>query len=657
MMITLVGEFATFSGYASMNEYLALGMQRAGARVNIAPHYLDVGSCSRELLELWARSSPYAGGPVLYASWMRPDLEQYTGPELFIRSMFEASGLPTGWSARLNRARAVIVPTTFVADAFRASGVTVPIAVVPDGVDPAVYRYEQRPERPGITTLIVAAVDSRFSGRPGIADRKHLPEAIAAWQLAFRDDPDARLILKCRRGRRSDFPDDPRITLVPGEERGRGIAHWYREADVLLALGNEGFGLPLIEGMATGLPVIALASEGQGDVCREAKDLVLAVEPARWEPHLHEGREACGVRGVPGVPDVAAKLRWVAEHRDGAVEIGRAASKWVHAHRDVWDYGPAVLNVIRGATPGRRRRRARSQRMAATDHDQPVAGDQAWQGRIVRLGNGLPIEVDPRDLVGGFIARHGYWEPETVAFLERWLRPGMTVVDAGAHVGQHAMVASGCLGPAGRVHAFEPNPELYEVLRRNLDRAGCANVEAHALALGRSHEARPFYLHPVDNLGASSLRASRRECRAVGVQVTTLDAYLAAHDVPRVDLLKVDVEGAERDLLAGAARTLEANPDVVVVMEFLRANARRFGHTLEDLERDLLAQGFRLFTLSQYGLTPYTRAGELAATVVAARQVGRLLAGLPERLAALLLMRLRDDARRRPAAPRSTRGA
>jgi FkbM family methyltransferase len=287
-----------------------------------------------------------------------------------------------------------------------------------------------------------------------------------------------------------------------------------------------------------------------------------------------------------------------------------------------------------------------------------TAGDPGWQGQIVKLGDGRPIEVDARDLVGGSIARHGYWEVETVAFVEHWLRPGMTVVDAGAHVGQYAMVASRRVGPGGRVHAFEPHPDLYRVLRRNLERAGCTNAVAQPLALGGVPEERSFFLHPVDNLGASSLRASApdRDQPAVRVQVTTLDAYLAAHDVTRVDLLKVDVEGAERDLLAGAGRTLAANPDIVLVIEFLRANARRFGHTLEELAADLRAQGFRLFTLSAHGLAPYAPVGELPVNVVAARQVMRLLSGMPEPLAARLLMRLRDAARGPRAPERGPRG-
>jgi glycosyltransferase involved in cell wall biosynthesis len=352
--ITVVGEFAVFSGFASMNEYLVLGMHRAGARLNLQPHFLDTVGCSADLLRIWAESGPHVDGPVVYSSWMRPDLDCFAGTELFVRSMYESSRLPPGWAERLNRSTVIIVPTTFVADVYRASGITVPIEVIADGIDPAAYPYLSRPAREGTTTLVVSAVYNRLSGLPGLADRKHLPEAIAAWQLAFDGDRSARLILKCRFGQREDFPDDPRITLVAEEEATRGIAHWYREADVVLALGSEGIGLPLMEGMATGLPVIALASEGQGDICREVPELVLAVQPAGWETHLHNGTVPCGVRGVPGIADVAAKLSWVAGHRGEAAEMGRAASDWVHRHRNVWSLGPGVLDTIEARTRFRR---------------------------------------------------------------------------------------------------------------------------------------------------------------------------------------------------------------------------------------------------------------------------------------------------------------
>src|SRR5262245_6597666 len=106
-----------------------------------------------------------------------------------------------------------------------------------------------------------------------------------------------------------------------------------------------------------------------------------------------------------------------------------------------------------------------------------------WHGRLAWLRNGLPIEVDARDRVGREIIGQGCWEWETYHFVEGWLRPGMTVVDVGANIGQYSLLASARVGAAGTVHAFEPHPGVYEVLRRNLQRAGCTNVSAHQLAV------------------------------------------------------------------------------------------------------------------------------------------------------------------------------
>jgi glycosyltransferase involved in cell wall biosynthesis len=335
--ISLVAPFLIYDGYGSMSEYLALGMHRAGARIDPIPLGVDRVGLSNEFLTLLDRASPQRGAPVLYFSWPSPSMRPYeSAPDLIVNTMWESSRLPAGWSGALNRARAVIVPTRFVAQVCRRSGVHVPIEVIPEGIDPAVYRYEQRPERETLTTLIVGPV----------VQRKHAREGIAAWERAFGDDPLARLIIKARFNYGNYRPADPRIRLVDADEKTRGIARWYREADVLMALGNEGFGLPLIEGMATGLPVIALDCEGQSDTCDEARNLLLAVAPAGWQRCDDPPHGPAGVRGIPAVEDVADRLRWVAAHRDEAREIGRAASAWALARRDVWEKGPAVLAAM-----------------------------------------------------------------------------------------------------------------------------------------------------------------------------------------------------------------------------------------------------------------------------------------------------------------------
>lgn len=349
--ITVGASFLVYDGYGSMAELLVLGMQKAGATVDVVTFDLDLNGISDEFKQILRRSRPKRSAPTLYFCWPRPELETFRNTsELFIYTMWESNRLPADWPARLNEMRAVIVPSRFCAQTCRDSGVTVPVEVVPLGVDPNIYHYQERPEREHLTTLVIGT----------IVERKHVRETIAAWKLAFADCPEARLILKSRFHYGNYTPDDPRIILVDANETTRGIAHWYQQADVVVAVGNEGFGLPLIEAMATGLPVVALNSEGQSDLCEDAgPELLLPVAPERWQECNDAPFGSAGVRGVPGVEAIADHLRWVASHRKEAREMGRKASEWVLENRNIWTTGPAVLDVIERRTqPPRKVRRA-----------------------------------------------------------------------------------------------------------------------------------------------------------------------------------------------------------------------------------------------------------------------------------------------------------
>lgn len=335
--VTLVAPVSCSTGYGSMAEYLALGMDRAGAQVHVSPLSVNVEGLTARFQELLHASRPEASAPLLYFHWIRrTDLEPYQrNSNLFIYTMWESSRLPPGWAEEINRARAVIVPTRFVARMFRESGVSVPVEVAQQGIDPEVYHYEERPTR-GLVTLMVCPIDMRKNTRVGIA----------AWKQVFAHDADARLIIKTNYAYHNYIPDDPRILYVDVNESTRGIAHWYRQADVLLALGNEGFGLPMVEGMATGLPVIALTSEGQGDMYEDAREYFLPVKPQYWEPYSPEPYGSAGVRGVPDVADVARRLRWIAEHRAEARVLGQAAADWVKRERNIWRMGATVLEIM-----------------------------------------------------------------------------------------------------------------------------------------------------------------------------------------------------------------------------------------------------------------------------------------------------------------------
>jgi glycosyltransferase involved in cell wall biosynthesis len=335
--VTVGSTYMLYDGYGSMAEYLVRGLARAGSAVNVVPFLVDREGLSEEFLQILDSSRPEPAAPYLYFSWPSANLERFrTAGDLFINTMWEASRLPRDWPPRLNQARALIVPTRFVAQVCRESGVDAPIEVVPEGIDPTVYHYEDRPEHEGFTTLAVGT----------FVPRKNMRVAIAAWKAAFADDATARLIVKARFGHVDYTSDDPRIEIVDSNEATRGISHWYRQADALLALGSEGFGLPLIEGMAIGLPAVALDAGGQSDTCAAAGELVLAVPAASWQNYDEPVFGRCGVYGVPSVDDVASRLRWIATHRDEALSLGKAAAEWVPDHLNVWNKAPAVLDVL-----------------------------------------------------------------------------------------------------------------------------------------------------------------------------------------------------------------------------------------------------------------------------------------------------------------------
>lgn len=328
-----------YDGFGAMGEYLLRSISRAGLAVNATALRIDRTGLHPDTLALVDRASPRPTDPTLCLAWVGQSLSEFTCAQpLFVNSMWESDTLPAGFADRLNTARAVIVPSTWVRAVFRSNGVRVPIEVVPQGVDPGRYHPAGPVPRRGrgLTTLVVAA----------FTPRKNIPESIAAWKTAFAGDHDARLLIKSRFQLSAYVPDDPRITFVDEQEATPGIAHWYARADVLMALGGEGFGLPLVEAMACGLPVVALDAQGQHDVVAAAGDRVLPVRAATWVPY-DDGSYRVGRRAVPDVRAAAAALRWVADHPREAAHVGARASAWALARRNVWDMGPGIIAAMR----------------------------------------------------------------------------------------------------------------------------------------------------------------------------------------------------------------------------------------------------------------------------------------------------------------------
>jgi FkbM family methyltransferase len=167
-----------------------------------------------------------------------------------------------------------------------------------------------------------------------------------------------------------------------------------------------------------------------------------------------------------------------------------------------------------------------------------------------------------------------YYEPE-LAYLEKVLSPGKVFIDVGANFGVYALVASKLVGAAGRVTAFEPTVQSFAILQRNIELNHCANVRPFRVALTHSRGKAWLYhgWDPVGNsLGMDPLCGDQGE----EVQTEALDNLLEENSINRVDVIKIDVEGAEELVLRGAIRSLTKYRPVVI-FEFNPGCAVRLG--------------------------------------------------------------------------------
>lgn len=202
---------------------------------------------------------------------------------------------------------------------------------------------------------------------------------------------------------------------------------------------------------------------------------------------------------------------------------------------------------------------------------------------LVRTAVGYVLCAADDHALLAILLEAGELEPGVRLLIERTLRPGDVFVDVGANVGMHTVAAARAVQRQGRVIAFEPSETTARLLARTVWLNGFeglvdvrqAAVSSHGgvqdLHIGRtSGHNSLFQLPENDSAGLPPMR----------VQLVTIDEVLPAGS--RVDLFKVDVEGAELDVLQGSTRALADNPDAGLIVEFGRSHLQRTGQTTAD---------------------------------------------------------------------------
>jgi FkbM family methyltransferase len=164
---------------------------------------------------------------------------------------------------------------------------------------------------------------------------------------------------------------------------------------------------------------------------------------------------------------------------------------------------------------------------------------------------GARVSVSLNDRIGRLMWT-GCYELEQVALLRHALDPGMTFVDVGAQIGYFSIIAAALVGAGGAVYSFEPDPDCFSRLAAN----SCAYpwVTAHKSAVADRTGEITFYRSPKQSeSGWGAIFSEKDSKRAqLSVRVCALDNWMSVEGIERIDVLKMDVEGAEYRVLEGA---------------------------------------------------------------------------------------------------------
>jgi len=164
------------------------------------------------------------------------------------------------------------------------------------------------------------------------------------------------------------------------------------------------------------------------------------------------------------------------------------------------------------------------------------------------------MELATSDLVASTIYRTGHWEPIITEYIRRHLKPGDTFVDCGANIGYYSLIASRIVGRDGNVFSIEASERIFRNMLTNLELNRCVNVTPiHAAAAGEEGEL-PMFLAPESNLGHSTTVRSLADKEGMAfekkVRANTLENLVGSAHLRNARMIKLDVEGAERAVLA-----------------------------------------------------------------------------------------------------------
>jgi FkbM family methyltransferase len=220
---------------------------------------------------------------------------------------------------------------------------------------------------------------------------------------------------------------------------------------------------------------------------------------------------------------------------------------------------------------------------------------------------GFKMQLQPTELLQAHLYLFGTYELPTTRFIARYLKDNDVVLDIGANIGYISMFCAKAVGKGGKIYAFEPERSNYAALQQHIGLNSFTNIYPQRLAATNFPTTLRLYLAS-DNHGAHStifnpdvLTQEYEE-----VQGITLDSFVEEQNITKIALVKIDVEGAEYEVLQGMNVILQRQRPVVV-MEVNDAIQSKREMSLEVMQKEILTHyDYQIFSTNEMGtLIPY----------------------------------------------------
>ena len=217
------------------------------------------------------------------------------------------------------------------------------------------------------------------------------------------------------------------------------------------------------------------------------------------------------------------------------------------------------------------------------------------------LQNGVTIPGQPIDeYITKWMFIHGYQKELEFAMTHSLIRNGDVILDIGANMGLWSMIPAAIHAPKIKIHAFEPVPELFHKLIENIkENKVDSSYSTYNIALSET-DGELIFNRDNNNCGMGYISSvADTSFDQIKIQSKVLSDIRENHRIDKVDFVKIDVEGAELQVLRGDKNLFMNDNAPLLTIEVIDENQKRFGHSANELTQQLIDWGYKLAYLNE----------------------------------------------------------